>query len=200
MMDNFGYFDEDFKEQFLNPQYMETLVSEILNDFISKTNQAIMVSNFHLCQKIKHYLVHNHTDFNEVWREVGLDFHEQEEITQEEQLKYLLLGQIPIIDQCNLKECSRKLQEVAFLQSNLALDYLQEEVGFYDDLLIDPDQLSLETSEYQSYVQNGFDFTDELTVLNDMALNGNPNAGLSLFNLYYQGNAEVGINRDVNAA
>ena len=61
-----------------------------------------MINNFYLCQKLKRLITDKGIDLNLIWRS-------QRGLGQSDALKKLLLGQIPLVDQCNLRKCSPEL-------------------------------------------------------------------------------------------
>jgi hypothetical protein len=105
LIENFNYFQSDsaFYDTVSTPESIRSLIGEVLHDSTSQTNQALMVTNYYLCQKLKKLLLENQIDINRLWKS-GLDPEDTIEI---------LTGQIPFIDQCELWRCTERLQEIA---------------------------------------------------------------------------------------
>lgn len=61
---SFDYFDKEMSDMVRKPSKVKKLVKEMMNDFVSQTNQAIMINNFALCQKLKKLYLEKHIDVN----------------------------------------------------------------------------------------------------------------------------------------
>ena len=49
LIKDFNYFDQEALGLFANEAYIHKLFSEIMNDYSSSTNQAIIINSFYLC-------------------------------------------------------------------------------------------------------------------------------------------------------
>ena len=78
----------------INGSYLKNLIATIHYDSVSQTNQALVVNNFYLCQKLKKLFLESSIDVNRLWlSDMGFNL-----TTATKESRRLLLGQIPLID------------------------------------------------------------------------------------------------------
>ena len=139
----------------------------------------------------------NQLDVNKIWK--------QEIANITSGYESLLIGQIPLIDQCEMWKCTGELQQIAHIQSEESLNYMQlmgedeKEDQFrgpdwHDEL---PSSASGDQGEIKQQIQaNDPNIIEEVQMLNDLAADGDVDAQLTLFNMYLQGAPDMGIDRN----
>jgi len=102
---------------------IQKVKQDIMKDFSSISQKAIAVESFYRCQLMKE------------WKKVkGIDL----VALFNSKVKNTIL-EIPLIDQCNI--CVNEYSEIAHEISGQAIAYITNEVGHFEDIYLDPDEI-----------------------------------------------------------